>query len=160
MLNDTTGGNSGVNRFQWDVLSNSNVKYVIVWEGLKDIENAVTHDPVDLANGKIAARLEGAYQQLIDVAHSNGLKIIGATLQPAGYPKGSAQETTREDVNNWIRAAGLFDNFTDFDVVLRKDANDDNVMNPSLQYNHGIHPNDQGYLDIANALAHEMGWVG
>lgn len=81
-------------------------------------------------------------------------------MQPAGYPKGSPQEKTREAVNNWIRAAGHFDHFIDFDKVLRKDASDDNIMNPKLQYNHGIHPNDLGYRKIADALAVKMDWVG
>jgi lysophospholipase L1-like esterase len=156
LLADTTAGYSGLHRFQWDVLSNSDVKYVVVWEGLNDIEGASAKE---LASGDLYKAITHAYQQLIGIAHSKGLKIIGATLQPAGCAKGSSRETTREAVNNWIRAPGDFDNFIDFDKVLRVGPDHDNIMNPKLQYK-GIHPNDKGYLAIAKALASKMKWVG
>jgi lysophospholipase L1-like esterase len=156
LFTDTTNGYSGLKRFQWDVLSNSNVKFAVVWEGLNDIESANT---ADLANGKIYKNITHAYRQLIDIAHSKGLTIIGATLQPAGFAKGSPREKAREDVNNWIRKPGNFDNFIDFDKVLREGPNHDNIMNPKLQFK-GIHPNDKGYLAIAKALASKMRWVG
>lgn len=156
LLTDTTDGYSGLHRFQWDVLSNSNVKYVVVWEGLNDIISA---NPKELANGDIYKGIISAYKQLIAIARSKKLTIIGATLQPAGFAKGSVLEKVREAVNNWIRSPGNFDNFIDFDKVLRKGPTQDNIMNPTLQYK-GIHPNDKGYLAIAKALASKMKWAG
>jgi lysophospholipase L1-like esterase len=159
LTNDTGTGASGVHRFQWDVLSNSNVKYVVVWEGVNDIESAIKSDPGGLADGDITNAITGDYRKLITVAHSKGLTIIGATLQPLGFHLKTPQEKTREAVNKWIRTPGNFDNFIDFDHVLRN-GNQDNVMNPAFRYMQGIHPNDLGYRQIAMALASKMHWEG
>lgn len=146
-------GASGVHRFQWDALSNSNVKYVVVWEGLNDIGSA---SPSALPS--LVTSIENAYRSLIAMAHSHGLTIIGATLQPAGYGATSEREKVREAVNTWIRTPGNFDNFVDFDQVLREPAHD-NIMNPKLQAQ-GVHPNDLGYQAIATKLAQVMHWEG
>jgi lysophospholipase L1-like esterase len=139
-----TSGASGLSRFGRDVIDQTGVRAVIVWEGTNDISSD---------RNLTASRLIAGYRQLIAVAHAHGIKVIGATLQPTSSPAHLAPgNSVRTAVNRWIRTSGAFDAVADFDRVLRE-PNHPNVMQP--RYNSGtvqhpsIHPNDSGYAAVA-----------
>ena len=80
-----------------------------------------------------------AYRQLIERAHTRGIKIFGATLTPfkgffvPGTPFGlwsPGNEIKRQQVNKWIRTSGEFDGVIDFDRVLR-DPDDPSQLSPN-----------------------------
>ena len=95
------------------------------------------------------------YQQLIARARARGLAVIGATLTPAGgfgLPdyNSPAGEAKRQFINEWIRSSGAFDAVIDFDALLR-DPSDPAFIRGDLTLD-GLHPNDAGYQDMADAV--------
>ena len=73
-------------------------------------------------------KIIAGYQQLIDRAHLQGIKVIGATLTPfedsfAGAPLQTfyspEKEKMRQAVNEWIRQSGAYGGVIDFDAVVR-----------------------------------------
>ncbi len=140
-------GVSALARFDRDVLVQPGAKYVVVLESINDIGIARTN-AVPSANDLIAGHM-----QLIERAHSLGLKIYGATLTPfegAAYftPEG---ETKRQAVNAFIRSGKGYDGVIDFEAAVR------DPMSPSkiqMKFNPGdnLHMNDAGYQAMAAAI--------
>lgn len=121
------------------------MRAIILWEGTNDIGNHPTLEP---------SQLTDAYQELIDIAHRHGIRVIGATLQPdegASYYTAEGNEV-REAVNNWIRASGAFDGVADFDKVLRDPANPDQML-PAYDSGDHLHPDNAGYQAIADSMS-------
>ena len=117
MLNEGAFG-AGINvvaRFDRDVLQQTGVTHVIVLEGINDIGNA-RDNPTPTAEDLIAA-----HKQLIERAHTRGIRIFGATLTPfegAAYFT-AAGEAKRQALNQWIRTSGAYDGVIDFDAATR-----------------------------------------
>jgi lysophospholipase L1-like esterase len=102
LLRDLVGTNA-LARFDRDVLSQNGVKWLIVLEGINDIGRATgTNAPPD---GTISAEeVIAAYRQIIERAHTHGIKVMGATLTPyegAAYYS-EPGEAIREAVNAGI----------------------------------------------------------
>jgi lysophospholipase L1-like esterase len=112
-------GSNALARFERDALSQPGVTHIVMMEGINDIGNARIN-PTPSAEDIIAG-----YKQLIDDAHSKGIKIYGATMTPFyGAPYYTdVGETKREAVNQWIRNSKAFDAVVDFDAATR-DPND------------------------------------
>jgi lysophospholipase L1-like esterase len=148
-------GVSAEDRFARDVLDQAGVRDIILLEGINDIGfSASAANPDGVI---IAARIIAGYERLIAEAHARHIRIFGATLLPfqgAGYytPEG---EATREAVNTWIRTSGAFDGVIDFDKVMRDPA-DPRRLNPVYDSGDHLHPDDAGYLAMANAVNLEM----
>ena len=143
-------GPNAQSRFDRDVLSNPNVRFMTVLEGINDIGFPVffpgRRPPTP---GDITA----VYHQLIVRAHEHGIKIYGCTMTPyqgSGYYS-TAGEATREAVNQWIRTSGEFDAVIDFDKVVRNPANPLQFL-PAYNSGDHLHPNDAGYLAMANSI--------
>lgn len=142
--------NAGINalaRFDANVLSQAGVTHVIVLEGINDI-GAARQNPTPTAEDLIAA-----HKQLIERAHTRGLKIFGATLTPfegAAYFT-SEGEGKRQALNEWIRTAKVYDGVIDFDKATRDPASPGRFL---AQYDSGdhLHPNDAGYKAMADAI--------
>jgi lysophospholipase L1-like esterase len=147
MFSSSQFGQSALTRLSRDVLSQTGVRDVIVLEGINDIGGA--HD-------FNATAYESAYQQIVSQAHARGVRVIGGTLMPfknaavANYytPQG---DTTRMQVNNWIRTSGAFDGVVDFDKAMQSPS-DPLTLNPSFDSGDHLHPNDAGYQAMANAV--------
>lgn len=142
--------NVGVNalaRFDVDALEPPGAKYVIVLEGINDIGNA-RQNPTPTAEDLIAG-----YKQLIERAHSRGLKIYGATLTPFyGAPYYTeVGEAKRQAVNQWIRTSNAYDGVIDFDKATR-DPNDPKKFLAAYDACDHLHPNDAGYKAMANSI--------
>jgi hypothetical protein len=68
-----------------------------------------------------ADELIGAYKQIVERAHSQGILVIGCTITPyegAGYhrPEG---EAVRKAFNEWMRTSRTFDYVVDFEAATR-----------------------------------------
>ncbi len=145
VLRDGSGA-SALARFDRDVISQAGVKWVMLLEGINDIGHANT-EPVT------ADELIGAFRQLIERAHTHGIRVIGCTLTPyegAGYsrPEGEAM---REALNTWIRTSGSFDAVVDFEAATR-DPNNPKHLRPDFDPGDHLHPNDAGYQAMADAI--------
>ena len=66
-------GPAAVNRFDRDVLNQSGVRWVIIFEGVNDI-----------GGGTTAQSLTNAYAQFVDKAHARNLLAYGVTITPFG----------------------------------------------------------------------------
>ncbi len=148
VLRDGTGA-SAVARFDRDVLSQSGAQWLMVLEGINDIGRQVTV-PAEAAS---AEDLIGAYKQIIEQAHTHGIKVIGCTLTPyegASYSSENG-EAIREAVNTWIRTSGVYDFVVDFEAVTR-DPNNPKRFRADLDPGDHLHPNDAGYQAMADAV--------
>ena len=140
-------GVSALARFDRDVLVQPGVTHVVVLESINDI-GIGRSSPSPSAADLIAAHL-----QLIERAHTHGLKIYGATLTPfegAAYatPEGEAK---RQAVNDWIRTSKAYDGVIDFDAAVRDPAAPAKIQQ---RFNPGdnLHMNDAGYQAMADAI--------
>ena len=134
-------------RFDRDVLLQPGVTHVVVMEGINDIGGARENASPSVAD------LIAAHQQLIDRAHSRGLKIVGATLTPIG---GAAYftvpgEQKRQALNEWIRTGKAYDGVIDFDAAVRDPQAPVKFLSSYDSGDH-LHPNDAGYEAMGNAV--------
>ncbi len=148
VLRDVSGV-SALGRFDRDVLSQSGVRWVMLLEAINDIGHGV-QAPEEAVT---ASDIIGAYKQMIERAHSQGVEVIGCTLTPyegATYYREDF-EKVREDVNAWIRQPGHFDAVVDFEAAAR-DASDPKKFRAEFDPGDHLHPNDKGYEAMANAI--------
>ena len=148
VLRDNTGA-SMLARFDREVLSQSGVKWVIVLEGINDIGRVGTIP----AEAPTAEDLIGGYKQLIERAHTFGIKVIGGTLPPYGGASSSREsgEAVREAVNNWIRTSGAYDGVIDFEAATR-DRDNPKQLRPEYDPGDHLHLSDAGYQAMADAV--------
>jgi lysophospholipase L1-like esterase len=141
---------AGINalaRFEHNVLAQPGVTHVVFMEGINDIGTA-RQNPAPSAEDIIAG-----HKQLIDRAHSRGLKIYGATLTPfygAAYYT-EVGEAKRQAVNEWIRTSKEYDGVLDFDKATR-DPNDPKKFLAAYDSCDHLHPSDAGYKAMADAV--------
>jgi lysophospholipase L1-like esterase len=143
-------GVSALARFERDVLNRAGAKWMILLEGINDINirgrnsgpNALTSD-----------ELIAGYRQLIELAHTHGIKVIGATIMPEeGVPTASERgEEIRRSVNQWIRTSHAFDSVVDFDAIVR-DQEHPGKLRAAFDPGDHIHPNDAGNQAMADAF--------
>lgn len=135
-------GVSALARFERDVLSRPGVRWIVLLEGINDIN---IHGQIEGAEALKTEDLIAGYQQLIARAHMHNIKVMGATLTPEEgvWLAGPIGEATRQAVNEWIRSPGNFDAVVDFDKVLCTPGNAAKLR-PDLDPGDHIHPNDVG----------------
>jgi lysophospholipase L1-like esterase len=147
-------GQNGAARFDRDVLAVTGATHVIVALGLNDIGiPTILGTPEELVT---AAEIIAGLRQLIERAHEKGLPVFGATITPVGSSVVPGfytpeNEAKRLQVNAWIRSSRAFDGVIDFDRAVRDPAKPEQ-LSPLLSSDDGIHPNDAGYLALANAI--------
>jgi lysophospholipase L1-like esterase len=140
----------GVNalaRFEHHALSQPGITHIIVLEGINDIGIA-RQNPTPTAEDLIAG-----HKQLIEQAHTRGLKILGATLTPfygAAYYT-EVGETKRQALNEWIRTGKAYDAVIDFDKATR-DPGNPKMFLPQYDSCDHLHPSDAGYKAMADAI--------
>jgi lysophospholipase L1-like esterase len=148
VLRDVTGA-SALARFDRDVLSQPGVEWVMVLEGINDIGHG-TLTPAEMVT---AEELIAGHKQIIERAHTHGLKAIGCTLTPfeGAYYARENGEAVREALNTWIRTSGAYDAVVDFDAATH-DPNNPRRFLPAMDPGDHLHPNDAGYQAMANAV--------
>ncbi len=153
VLNQGIGGNcvlsgglgpTALSRFERDVLNQSGVRWLIIFEGINDIGNGALG---------IGNQLIDAYKQMIVNAHSRGIFVYGATLLPmkGSFYYSTAREAERQIVNDWIRNSGFFDGVIDLDRALRNPADTLSLL-PEADSGDHLHPNEIGHRLIAEAV--------
>ena len=148
-------GESGLARFQRDVLDQPGVKAVVVLLGINDIGYPELPATLCLApNPEITAeQLIDGYRTLIRDARARGIRIVGVTIPPF---HGAAVHTERSErlwaaVNTWIRTAGEYDAVADFAVALADPA-DSTRLAPQYDIGDHVHPNAAGYRAMAETI--------
>jgi lysophospholipase L1-like esterase len=141
-------GVSALARFDRDVLSHPGVKWLMILEGINDM-NLAARAPAGTPP-VTADDLIGAMKQMIDRAHAHGIKVIGCTLTPFGNATDGV-EVMRQALNAYIRTGGAFDNVVDFDKVIQDPANP-RQFRDGFNNTDKLHPNDTGYKAMADAV--------
>ena len=146
-------GDSGLRRFDRDVIAQPGVTHVIVMLGTNDLRNRWAKPEEEVTAEQMIAGLK----QMAARARGAGVKIIGATLTPFGNETymANAWNPTREKhraaVNDWIRNGGAFDGVADFDAALR-DPEIPTQMRGVDDCGDGLHPSDSGYCKMGDAI--------
>jgi lysophospholipase L1-like esterase len=146
-------GDSGLRRFDRDVLAQPGVTHVIVLLGTNDLRNRWAKPDEEVTAEQMIAGLN----QMAVRAHTRGIRIFGGTLTPfenetflvgAWTP---AREAVRQAVNAWIRDAGAFDAVIDFDKGVR-DPEHPASMLPIYDCGDHLHPGDLGYNRMGDII--------
>lgn len=145
-------GSSALARFDRDVLARSGVEWLILLEGINDI-NFTALPGAPESEQASAQQIIAGLAQLVDRAHAQGIKVLGGTLLPmAGLWLHNPQtEAMRQEVNAWIRSSGKFDAVVDFDALMRDPADPQRLL-PAFDAGDFIHPNDAGNAAMAEAI--------
>lgn len=145
-------GPNAVARFDRDVLGEPGVQWVILFEGINDI-NVNGFAAVPGSETSNADTLIGAYEQIIETAHTHGIRVMGATLMPCEglFLYSPKTEALRQKINDWIRNSRAFDAVADLDLATR-DPERPTRLRPEFDSGDHIHPNDAGTLAIANRI--------
>jgi len=156
VLNEGIGGNcvlrgglgpTALSRFERDVLSQSGVRWLIIFEGVNDIGG--------VSSMTTATNLVVAYTQFANKAHAHNIVAYGATITPFG---GNSYFTTlheqeRQYVNAWMRTNTVLDGLIDFDATVRDPVTLTNFMAAYFPGpNDWLHMNSLGYQAMANSI--------
>jgi lysophospholipase L1-like esterase len=152
-------GEAALARFDEDVLSLPNVKYLIVFEGVNDIGNrfGVSSGRPQLPGldqPKITVeQMIAGYKQLIVRARAKGIKVIGS---PIGPYKGASYwseegEAARLAVNRWILEGGAFDAVVRLDNAFADPA-DPARMREGYHMGDHLHGSDAGLKAAADSI--------
>ncbi len=134
-------------RFDRDILGQSGVETLIIFQGTNDIGTSRHAEQTVL-------KLTEAYKTLANKAREAGIKyVVGATITPF---KGNGwyspfHETARQVVNEWIRKSELFDAVIDFDQLVRDPADHERIL--QKYSDDWLHLNPEGYRAMGNHAA-------
>ena len=129
-------------RFDRDILMQSGIKKVVIFEGVNDIGAARSG-----SSETVARQIIESIQGMVKKAKARKMKVYLGTITPfkgAGYYT-HFHEAARLYVNDWIRSqAKNVDGILDFAKLLQ-DPNDDRRMKREYASNDWLHPNPTGY---------------
>jgi len=148
-------GDSGLRRFDRDVLAQPGATHAIVYIGTNDLRNQ-RGNPAEIVT---AEQMIAGLKQLALRAKAGGLTVYGATIIPyenetyhpgAWTPQGEAK---RQAINEWMRAQGgdYFDALIDFDKAVRDPAHPTS-MRADYDCGDHLHPSDNGYRHMGDAI--------
>ena len=155
-------GESALARFDEDVLSLPNVKYLIVFEGVNDIGNrfgpqrgpgggvgGLTLDQPQISVEQMIA----GYKQLVARAHAKGIKVIGSPIGPyTGASYWSEEgEAARQRINDWILTGGAFDAVVRLDTAFADPA-DPAKMRDGYHMGDFLHGSDAGLKAVGDSI--------
>jgi lysophospholipase L1-like esterase len=146
-------GDSGLRRFDRDVLAQPGVTHTIIMLGTNDLRNR----PGKAEEEVTAAQMIAGLEQFAVRGRARGIVVICATLTPfenetflpgAWNPR---REAVRQEVNEWLRKSDAFDGLVDFDQALR-DPEHPTRMLPVYDCGDHLHPSDLGYRAMGDAI--------
>jgi len=147
-------GPSALARFDRDVLAQSGVTHVILLEGINDLGLADAGQPLPAA-----AEIIAGHRQIVERAHSHGLKVFAGTFLPfegtnltfvPGYYS-SEKDSRRQAVNELIRSSRAYDGVIDFEMAIRDPGHSLQVLQ-RFKGADNLHLTDAGYQAMANAV--------
>jgi lysophospholipase L1-like esterase len=139
-------GPAAVNRFDRDVLNQSGVRWMIVFEGVNDIGGASS-------SMTTATNIVNTFIQFANSAHARNILAYGATITPFGGNGyfSTLHEQERQYVNAWLRTNTVFDGLIDFDAIARDPSTLTNIYAP-YDSGDGLHLNSAGYHALADSI--------
>ena len=146
-------GDSGLRRFDRDVLAQPGVTHAVIMLGTNDLRNR----PGKAEEEVTAPQMIAGLRQFAVRGHARGVAIIAATLTPfenetflpgAWNPR---REAVRQAVNDWLRGSDAFDAVVDFDRALRDPAHPTRML-PIYDCGDHLHPSDLGYRAMGDAI--------
>lgn len=165
-----TGVQDGIDRFNRDVVQQTNVKAVVIYLGSVDIRSA---------DCKSATDVENSLTQIVAMGAAAGLRVIVATLPPSAFcstagspnfgpipspadpyggegdPPTNGGMVQRNLVNAWIRTTAVnlpgVVGIADFDRVMADPSHPD-FMIPNLNSGDNFHPDGPGYGIQSSAI--------
>src|SRR5947208_3409848 len=146
-------GDSGLRRFDRDVLAQPGVTHTIIMLGTNDLRNRWRKPEEEVS----AAQMIAGLKQFAVRGHARGIKVIAATLTPfenKTFLPGAwnpTREGIRQEVNQWMRKTDAFDAIVDFDQALR-DPDHPTRMLPVYDCDDHLHPSDLGYRAMGDAI--------
>jgi len=143
-------GVSALARLDRDVLSKPGVRWIVLLEGINDIN---LHGQMTGPDALVAEDLIQGDREIIARAHMHNIKVVGATLTPEEgvWLSGPVGEATRQKLNKWIRTSGEFDAVVDFDAAVLDKTHPERIR-PDFNPGDNIHPNDIGNAAMADAF--------
>ena len=146
-------GDSGLRRFDRDVLAQPGVTHTVIMLGTNDLRNRPGKPEEEVTAPQMIAGLK----QLAVRGQARGIKVIGGTL--TGFENETflvgawnpRREAVRQAVNDWLRKTDAFDAIVDFDRALR-DPDHPTRMLPIYDCGDHLHPSDLGYRTMGDAI--------
>ncbi|MBL0803896.1 SGNH/GDSL hydrolase family protein [Streptomyces albidoflavus] len=142
-VSNDTGGVSALNRLDRDLLSQTSVRTVVLFEGINDVRWGARADEV-----------VSGLRQLAERARARGVRAVVTTLAPC---EGESRctptvDAERTEINRALRAdRDSFDAVLDFDRVLR-DPDRPARMLPAYDSGDHLHPGEAGLQALADAV--------
>ena len=153
-------GEAALARFDEDVLSLPNVKYLIVFEGVNDIGNRFgvrgPNQPnfpgLDQPEITVEEMIAG-FQQIVARAHAKGIKVIAS---PIGPYKGASYwseegEAARQEIQRWMLESGTFDGIVRLDLAFA-DPEDPLTMRDGYHMGDHLHGSDAGLKAVGESI--------
>lgn len=146
-------GDSGLRRFDRDVLAQPGVTHVLIMLGTNDLRNRNAKPEEEVT----AEQMIAGMQQMAVRGQARGMKVLGATLTPFGnetFLPGAwnpVREEHRAAFNQWVRTGGVLDGVVDFDQALRDPACPTQML-PKYDCGDGLHPSDLGYCHMGDVI--------
>jgi lysophospholipase L1-like esterase len=146
-------GDSGLKRFDRDVLAQPGATHAVIMLGTNDLRNR----PGKAEEEVTAPQMIAGLKQFATRGQAKGIRVIGCTLTPfenetflpgAWNPR---REEVRQAVNDWLRKGDAFDAVVDFDLALR-DPGHPTSMLPIYDCGDHLHPSDRGYRAMGDAI--------
>jgi lysophospholipase L1-like esterase len=141
-------GPTALTRFDYNILNQSGVKWLLLLEGINDIGGIRRAEDAPVR----AKELIDAYGVMIDKAHARGIKVYGCTMLPFAqsfYDAPYRQEAWKT-VNEWIRNSGKFDAVIDFDKTM--ESSEPGVILSDMHDGDHLHPNQAGYKRMGESI--------
>jgi len=148
LLTDGLGPNA-LARFDRDVLAQTGVRWLVVFEGVNDLGGLTQmSDPPHEAHLAFVDRVIASYEQIVARAHAAHIQVFGATITPYTgsdyYHPPASNEADRQAINQWIRTPGHFDAVIDFDKAMADPERADHLA-PAYDSGDHLHPSPAGY---------------
>lgn len=134
---------SGLVRFERDVLKRDKVKYVVFLQGVNDI----------LYSNVQAQPIVDACKKIVSQAKAKGIKVYGSPILPldkTAAKVNAAKDTIRKSVNSSLRTGNIFDQVIDFEKLLGGAEDATIFLSQYQNKDEGPHPNIAGYEAMGN----------
>src|SRR5438093_1444690 len=146
-------GDSGLRRFDRDVLAQPGVTHTIIMLGTNDLRNRPGKPDEEVTAPQMIAGLK----QFAVRGQARKIKVIGGTLTPFEHEPflpgawNPRREAVRQAVNEWLRKDEAFDAIVDFDRALR-DPDHPTRMQPIYDCGEHLHPRALGHRAMGDAI--------
>ena len=156
-------GESALSRFDEDVLSLPNVRYIILFEGVNDLGQRFGPQRAPGGGGPGGLTLDqpqitveqmiAGYKQIVARAHEKGIKVIASPIGPymgASYWSEEG-EAARQRINEWILTSGTFDGVVRFDTAFADPA-DPRRYRDGYHMGDFLHGSDAGLKAVGDSI--------